>query len=293
MRRSGGSRLPKLLLGLVLALLLAAGGIATFRVGALPKLTLRADRPALGRATAVQLTAEEGGRGLSAVRLELLQGDRPLLLIRRTYTARPPWAFWGARTERDEIKVEVGTDTVKGLQAGEAILRGTALRAGTWLRRPEPVVEELRLPVRLTPPALAVVSSQHYVAQGGAEAVLYRTGETAVDDGVRVGEWWFRGFPLPGGGPRDRFALWAVPHDLKDAGQVRLRAVDDVGNAAELAFVDRFTHKPFTKARLPISDAFLKKVVPEIMSNTPSLRDREDLFDTFLVINRDLRQANA
>jgi murein DD-endopeptidase MepM/ murein hydrolase activator NlpD len=293
MSRGRASALPRILLGFAVAVLVIAGAITALRVGPLPKLTLRADRPALGRRTVVQLTAEEGGRGLSSVQLELKQGDRTLLLARRTYTPQAPWAFWGPRTERDEIRVEVGTDTVNGLQSGEAILRATALRAGTWLRRPEPVVEELKLPVRLTPPSLAVLSSQHYVAQGGAEAVVYRTGETSVDDGVRAGEWWFRGFPLPGGGPGDRFALWAVPYDLKDRAQVRLRAVDDVGNAAELSFVDRFTPKPFSKARLPVSDAFLKKVVPEIMSNTPPLRDREDLFDTFLVINRDLRQTNA
>ncbi len=292
MRRSG-STFPKLLLGLVLALLLTAGAIATFRVGGTPKLSLRADRPALGRRTSVRLTAEERGRGLTALNLELLQGDRTLVLARRTYTPRPPWAFWGARTAGDEITVEVGTDTVKGLQSGEAILRATALRAGTWLRRPEPVVEELRLPVRLTPPSLAVLSSQHYVAQGGAEVVVYRAGETAIEDGVRAGEWWFPGFPLPGGGPRDRFALWAVPYDLKDPGPVRLKAVDDVGNAAELAFVDRFSPKPFTKARLPVSDAFLQKVVPEIVSYTPDFRNRGDMFETFLAINRELRQANT
>ncbi|HXB55081.1 MAG TPA: M23 family metallopeptidase [Vicinamibacteria bacterium] len=293
MSRGRASAFPRLLLGLALAALVSAGAIIALRVGPLPKLTLRADRPALGRRTVVQLTAEEGGRGLSSVHLELKQGDRTLVLARRTYTPQAPWTFWGPRTERDEIKVEVGTDTVKDLQAGEAILRATALRVGAWLRHPAPVVEELRLPVRLTPPSLAVVSSQHYVAQGGAEAVVYRAGETAVEDGVRVGEWWFPGFPLPGGGPQDRFALWAVPYDLKDREQVRLKVVDDVGNASELAFVDRFTPKPFSKARLPISDSFLRKVVPEIRSNTPSLRDREDLFDTFLVINRDLRQANA
>jgi murein DD-endopeptidase MepM/ murein hydrolase activator NlpD len=293
MRRSSGSRFPTMLLGFVLALLLTAGAITTFHVGGPPKLSLRADRPALGRRTSVRLTAEEQGRGLTALQLELLQGDRTLVLTRRTYRPRPPWAFWGPRTAGDEITVEVGTDTVKDLQSGEAILRATALRAGTWLRRPPPVVAELRLPVRLTPPSLAVLSSQHYVAQGGAEAVVYRVGETAVEDGVRVGEWWFPGFPLPGGGPRDRFALWAVPYDLKDPAQVRLKAVDDVGNAAEQAFVDRFSQKPFTKARLPVSDIFLKRVVPEIVSNTPNLRDRGDLFETFLVINRELRQANA
>ncbi|HKC13914.1 MAG TPA: hypothetical protein VKI41_17955, partial [Vicinamibacteria bacterium] len=147
MSRGRPSAFPRILLGLALAVLVSAGAITAFRVGPLPKLTLRGDRPAIGRRTVVQLTAEEGGRGLSSVQLELKQGERTLLLARRTYTPRPPWAFWGARTERDEIRVEVGTDTVNGLQAGEVILRASALRAGTWFRRPEPVVQELKLPV--------------------------------------------------------------------------------------------------------------------------------------------------
>jgi murein DD-endopeptidase MepM/ murein hydrolase activator NlpD len=154
-------------------------------------------------------------------------------------------------------------------------------------------VQELKLPVRLTPPALFVLSSQHYVTQGGAEAVVYRTGETAIADGVRAGDWTFPGFPLPGGGPRDRFALWAVPYDLAQRAQVRLQAVDDVGNLTELAFVDRFTPKPFARARLSISDAFLQKVVPEILANTPDFKDRGSLLENYLAINRDLRQADA
>jgi murein DD-endopeptidase MepM/ murein hydrolase activator NlpD len=290
-RRASASLGIPLVLGL--AALLIIGLVTSLRVGPPPKLALRTDRPALGRRTTVRLAAEAGGRGLAALRLELLQGDRTLLLVRRTYTPRPPWAFWGARTVRDEVAVEVGTDTVKGLEAGEAVLRATALRAGTWLRSPAPVVEELRLPVRLTPPSLALLSSQHYVAQGGAEVVVYRAGETAVADGVRSGDWFFPGFPLPGGGPRDRFALFAVPYDLKDRAQVRLKAVDDVGNAAELAFLDRFTPKPFARARLPVSDAFMQKVVPEILANTPEFHDRGSMLESFLAINRELRQADA
>jgi len=78
------------------------------------------------------------------------------------------------------------------------VLRAVADRAGTWLLHPAPVVQELKVPVRLTPPALSVTSAQHYVAQGGAEAVVYRVGASSVRDGVRAGEWFFPGYPLPG-----------------------------------------------------------------------------------------------
>jgi murein DD-endopeptidase MepM/ murein hydrolase activator NlpD len=42
-----------------------------------------------------------------------------------------------------------------------------------------------------------------------------------------------------------------------------------------------------------LSEAFLNKVVPEIMSQTPELQDRGNLLDNYLAINRDLRQKNA
>jgi murein DD-endopeptidase MepM/ murein hydrolase activator NlpD len=285
--------LPRLLLGLALVGALIVGALLTFRLGAPPRLALRSDHPALGRRTSVRLRADTEGRGLTGLRLELVQGDRAVVLAQRSYQPRPPWAFWGARALGDEIALEVGTESVKGLQEGEVTLRATASRAGTWLLHPDPVVQELKLPVRLTPPVLALLSSHHYVTQGGAEAVVYRAGETAVEDGVRAGDWWFPGFPLPGGGPRDRFALWAVPYDLSQRSRVCLRAVDDVGNTAELPFVDRFKPKPFARARLQISDGFMEKVVPQILSSTPDFKDRGSVLETFLAINRELRQANA
>ncbi len=90
------------------------------------------------------------------------------------------------------------------------------------------MVRELRLPVRLVPPELAVLSTQNYVTQGGAGVVVYRVGETSVEDGVQAGEWFFPGAPLPGGGPADRFCLFGVPWDLGDGAEVRLVAEDDV-----------------------------------------------------------------
>src|SRR5690606_10983346 len=133
-------------------------------------------------------------------------------------------------------------------------------------------------------PALEVLSSQHYVAQGGAEVVVYRVGPSSVRDGVEVGDWFFPGFALPGGGERDRFALFAVPWDVDDAAEVRLIAADEVGNARTSAFVDKFFPKPPASDDIQLDDKFLARAVPPILENTPLLSSKGNLLDDYLQI---------
>jgi murein DD-endopeptidase MepM/ murein hydrolase activator NlpD len=153
-------------------------------------------------------------------------------------------------------------------------------------------VQEVTLPVRLAPPPLQLASTQTYVAQGGCEAVVYRVGEGAVRDGVQSGPLWFPGFPLPGGGKQDRFALFAVPYDASEP-QVRLVADDGVGNRAEVAFVDKFFPKPFKSDKLQITDGFISKVVGEILSQSPEIQDKGNPLENYLEINRTLRGKNS
>jgi murein DD-endopeptidase MepM/ murein hydrolase activator NlpD len=283
----------KTLISALGAVALLVGLVVTFRVGAAPEVALRAAKPAVGAHTPVVAVASAPGRGLAGLRLEVEQDGRMNVVARKTYHPLPPWAFFGARTERDQVTADIGPATVPGLKEGEARLRVVAERPGTWLRRPPPAVSEIRLPVRLTPPALSLLSAQHYVAQGGSGVVVYRTGPSSAKDGVRAGAWFFSGWPLPGGGAQDRFALFGVPWDLADAGQLRLLAEDDVGNRAELPFVDRFFPRPPARTRIPLDDAFMGRVVPEIQQRTPGLEDRGTLLDSYLQINRDLRKRNA
>jgi len=283
----------RLLLLAVLVGGLGLGALVTLRVAPAPVLTVEPEAKALGRRSPVRMMAETSGRGLTTVRLELVQGDKTQVLAEKRFRARPPWAFWGPHTDRAELRTDAGSEKVPTLQAGEAVLRAVAERAGTWLRHPEPVVKEITLPVRLVPPTLALLSAQHYVTQGGSEAAVYRVGAFSVRDGVEAGEWFFPGFPLPGGGKEDRFALFAVPYDVGESKKVRLLAEDEVSNRAELAVVDRFTPRPFAHDRIVLEDTFLQKVVPEILSRTPEIKDRGNLLENFLAINRELRAQNA
>lgn len=291
-RRSGSGLMPKVLL----VLLLVAGFVlvlrGAFRAGPAPELAIAPSAKAIGARTSVTVTAAEPTRGLTGVKVEFVQGDRVETLVAKSYTPESAWAFWGRKTDSDAIKFELGREVQKNLKQLPATIRVTATRAPSWLRHPDPEVEELVLPVRLTPPSLAVVSSFTYVSQGGCEAVVYRVGETSVTDGVKAGAWFFPGFPLPGGGPQDRFALFAVPYDLGEVSQVKLIAEDDVGNIASASMIDKFYPRPLHRDTIPLSDAFFSKVVPPILSQTPELTDKGDLLANYLQINRDLRRID-
>ena len=291
-RRDRRGPMPLVLLSLLAlagAVLLVRGA---FRVGPEATITILPATKAIGARTPVEVTVEEPSRGLSEITIELVQGAKTHRISQTSHRPREAWAFWGPKTEREALRVEVGRDVQKGLVQAPATIRVTAGRAASWLRHPGPVVRELTLPVRLTPPSLSILSSFTYVNQGGCETVVYRVGETAVKDGVRAGERFFPGFPLPGGGPQDRFALFAVPYDLGDVARVTLIAQDDVGNEAHARFVDKFFARPLRRDTIPLDDAFLEKVVGPILSQTPDLADKGNLLENYLQINRDLRAAN-
>jgi len=277
---------------LVLALLLVVAGAFTgFYTGATPKVTVKPTLPGIGRRTPIQIRIEDPQR-VEKVRVELVQNLDVKPVMEKTFQPQPAWKMWGGPPPL-ALTAEVGRETVKGLRAGEATIRVTAERAGSFFRRPDPVVREIKLPVRLAPPTLQIVSSFHYVNQGGSEVVVYRVGEGAIRDGVQSGGWWFPGFPMPGSDQQLRFAFFAVPYDKSDPSIVRLVAQDEVGNRAEAAFIDKFTPRPIKTDTIQVTDAFMNKVVPEILSQSPEIEDKGGLLQNYLQINRDLRRKNA
>jgi len=283
----------KLLALLLMASVLAALAAVTLRTGPPPVVEILTDAKAIGPATPVVVRARAGGRGLAGLRLEIEQNGRVQVVEHREHVPPAAWRPWAAATTEDEIRANVGHRTLPGLVEGEATLRVVAERAPTWLLTPGPVVRELRLPVRLTPPSLSLVSSQHYVMQGGSGVVVYRVGPSAVRDYVTAGDWRFPGAPLPGGAADERIALFGVPWNIEDASTLRVVAEDDAGNAGSAAFVDRFARRPPARDRINLDDAFLGKVVPEIREHTPGLASKGSLLDDYLQINRELRAANA
>ena len=284
--------LPVTVIVVAVLVVLVFLGIGIFRAGPAPEIRIQAAQPAIGKRTPVRIDVAEPVRGLSHVKVEFIQGEKVDVLADKSYPFRSAWSFWGTRTQHDTLSLDVGRDTISGLKGGTAIIRARADRTGTWLRSPNPAAEELSLPVRLTPPSLQLMSSQTYVNQGGCEVVVYRVGESSVRDGVLAGDWWFPGYPLPGGDKQDRFAFFAVPYNMTEP-KVKLVAADAIGNEAERSFIDKFFPKKYKADSVEVSDAFVGRVVPEILGQSPELQDRGNLIDNYLQINNELRRKNG
>jgi murein DD-endopeptidase MepM/ murein hydrolase activator NlpD len=274
----------------LVGLALVAALLALFYAGPAPKVEIQPGLKGIGRQTSLRVRIVAPQR-MERLRVELVQGSAVKPAFERSYAPRPAWKLWGGSAPREET-VKIGWEAVKGLRSGAATVRVTAERAGSVFRTPAPVVSEITLPVRLTPPSLQVASSFHFVGQGGSEAVVYRVGESAVRSGVQAGSWFFPGFPMPGGDPSLRFALFSVPYDMTEARGVVLVASDEVENRAQLAFLDKFTPRPLHTDTIQVDDKFLNKVVPEIVSQSSEVADQGSLLATYLEINRNLRRKN-
>ena len=280
---------------IALLLVVAVLGIVAylgFRVGPPPEIAITPAADMIGRRTPVTVTVSEPTRGVGSVVVELVQGESVQKLSEVAGEPSPAWAVWQSGTPQSELRFDVGKDAIKDLKPGNATIRVTAERAPGMFWSGTPEVKQLELPVRLVPPTLQVMSTFTYVTQGGSEAVVYRVGESATRDGVRAGDRFFPGYPLPGGSPQDRFALFAVPYDMNDASGVVLVASDAAGNEAQARFIDKFFPKPLRTDTIRLDDGFMQKVTTEIMTQSPDLADKGNLLDNYLQINRDLRRKN-
>jgi murein DD-endopeptidase MepM/ murein hydrolase activator NlpD len=70
-------------------------------------------------------------------------------------------------------------------------------------------------------------------------------------------------------------------------------ATDDLGNTVSQSCNDKFFPKPVKQDTIQLTDAYINKVVPEILSNTSEVKDTGDPLRNYLELNRDLRKINA
>jgi murein DD-endopeptidase MepM/ murein hydrolase activator NlpD len=201
--------------------------------------------------------------------------------------------------DRVSIARPSGKNVVPGLKQGSAEIRVTAVRPVLFGLREAAATLTRTIDVRLLPPQIAVVSSFHYINHGGSEAVVYRVTPPDAQSGVKVGNYEYPGFPASGAGiangdPALRVAFFAVLWDQDVNTPIRVYARDGVGNESSGSFDYRVFPKQFRSSRIELDDAFLAKVVPPIVQNSPELKvdDPSDLLAAYLKINRELRRMN-
>jgi murein DD-endopeptidase MepM/ murein hydrolase activator NlpD len=271
----------------VIAAALVAGiGYALFRLvfAPRPKIVLAQPFETVGRNAPLVLDIAEGRYGVRGVRVTITQGQDEKVVLDESYD--PP---------KPEVKVKWAPAQEKRFRLtegpGKLQVQAQGAKFGPFKGRKATLEQDFT--ARLVPPRLEVLTTQHYVNQGGGDMIVYKVTPPSASSGVVVGDRFFRGFPLPGSkDPAVHFAIFAYPYDVPEGTPVRLRGRDEAGNESLSAFWLKIFPKKFRTRELELTDDFLNKVVPEIMSQTPSVQDQGDLVKNYLSINRDLRKQN-
>ena len=277
---------------LVLAAL--AFGVAYYYAGTLDGPAITINQPSvIGQGGTFDVSVEAPAGELTALDIQLEQKGRtfPILDL-----ASAPAGAVVADGDRVRVTGPIGKKTLPELAAGPATLRVSASRP--VLRRLRQVSSESSrdIQVRLIAPRVAVVSTHHYVNQGGAEMLVYRVSPPDVESGVRVGEVTYPGFPNTAAGlgdPELKVAFFALLYDQSPDTPMEIYAQDVAGNQTRSQFEHRVFPKKFRSSRIPLDDKFLGRVVPAILQSSPQVKaSPDDLLPSFLKINNDLRRMN-
>ncbi|HVY81497.1 MAG TPA: M23 family metallopeptidase [Steroidobacteraceae bacterium] len=289
----------KTFISILVVLALAAGG-AWYVAGRSPGPTLKINAPAaaIGPRGELDLTIDTPQAKLDRLEVVLEQGETRIPIF--TYPGDQAALLAREGDSRLRLTRPIGKSALPQLQSGKARLTVTAVRPVLFGYRHVESQAVRDIDVRLNPPAIAALSTFHYINLGGSEMVVYRVSPASATSGVRVGDYEYPGFPAAGAGianaePELHVAFFALLWDQDPNTAITLFARDDVGNEAHAGFDYRVLPKTFRKSRITLDDRFLAKVVPPILQNTPELKvdNPSDLLGSFLRINGDLRQRNA
>ena len=267
---------------LIAAVILLVG--AVFLFSASPSVSLIAPVKVIGAETPVNVRVQ-APHGVRTFTAAVEQDGTMYRMFEKAEPARRG-IFFRSTEPPVEYVFNVGTRHGEGLKDGKARLVLTAvsndLRAASASH-----VSDIDIISR--PPAVSADGFQHYVNQGGSELVTFTASGYWTEAGVRVGNYTFRSFPMPGkpAGSAERFSLFAFPWDVPADTIPVVFASNPSGAEATARFWFKLFPKKFRARELPLEDGFLQKVVSELNPGAGG-----DLMDGFLKINRDMRKQN-
>jgi murein DD-endopeptidase MepM/ murein hydrolase activator NlpD len=151
--------------------------------------------------------------------------------------------------------------------------RGTSLTWGTE--------------VQLVPLSVSLVAASHLLRPGGTGLIVYQVNKTPKESGVKVGESFFPGYPVPKGPKGQYGAFFAIPLDAPTSLPAEIVARAGVGNEAKQSVSLSLRPKRWRHDTINLSERFLNQVATKFPK-----AHQDDPLKTYLEVNRKMRQTN-
>lgn len=260
----------------------------SFTLARNPAPTIKPAEPVtgIGLSRTVDFTVHDPHYQIKRVRIEVQQNGKTFAV---PVTAKRVSQAAG-KGETVLASAQVGRRGVPQLREGRATLRVIAVN-NSWGRffRGGRSTFNKQVPVRFMPPQIEVLTTQHYINQGGCDMVVFNVSPGAIRSGVQVGGYFFPSWPISDTQTQTRICIFAFPYNVDPNTPAHIVADDDAGNESVASFTYRVFPKKFHSSTLAITDSFMQRVVPPILSQTTAIQDQGSLVKNYVAINHDLR----
>jgi murein DD-endopeptidase MepM/ murein hydrolase activator NlpD len=242
-----------------------------------PQITVSPNVDVLGVAP-LEILVTDNGTGLKSVKATLSQGGTEYSLASDQFD-RPV----------NEKKFAVALAKVSGVKEGPAVLRVTARDASLW--RGNEATLEKNFTIDITPPTLELIADDRYVNFGGVGMIVYKASADTATSGLKIGNYFFRGFPgQVKGHPDHLVALFAHPYDVPPEARPTLVATDKAGNTREMRLAYELKNVRYKKSTIVLSDSFLQNKVAPLLADAATREGAPR--DVFVAVNKRLRKEN-
>lgn len=287
---ASGRTATKLLFFLFFFGVLLPGGwyLFTRLEGDPPEVQVSPDVTALGNAQELTVTVSDPGRGVRKLRVVLSAGGQDRTLYEANFEGSVLKGTGRQKEAAARFSVE---PKALGLADGDGRLRIEATDY-SWRRWWNGNLAEIDRTVRIDTqaPRVSVLTTSHYINQGGSGLVAFRVSEPCETVGVTVGDHFY---PAATGffETADVYAgFFAVGYDQATTTPVAVTARDAAGNLTTATFPYRIRPKKFRTDVLTITDGFVETNLAGVFS--PDGGETLSNKDLFLHVNRKVREDN-
>ena len=280
----------------LIALLLCGLAIPLVRMivmrleGEMPVFQIETPIHTIGISYTLKGYASDQKSGLRRIWITILQQGKERILLDQAFPSR---GFLGRGVvQKQLVSLDINVDAL-GLSDGEALLRTAVWDYSyrDWGAGNRTYAEYKTL-IDTRPPTIDVLTRTHNLNQGGAGLAIYRISEPGTVNGLQVADSFFPGYTGFFSDPNLYIAFFAIPYDKTPESELYLRATDPAGNRGQSGFAYHINPRDFKQDAIIISDAFLRRKIPELESTLNIANPSASLIDKFIAINQDLRQAS-
>jgi murein DD-endopeptidase MepM/ murein hydrolase activator NlpD len=271
---------------LVLIIALVVYSFMTFLETTPPTVEWRNSAHYLRRTATLKVAFSDTGTGLKEVTVTYKGADKSYPLFSSEFSAEEqPSQEESFDIPLDFKKLRIGD--------GDGVIVLEATDRSSWhFGRGNTTREEYAVEIDTVPPMVEILTSRHVVAQGGAEMTIYRASHDTVKTGVKVGDHLFHGQSGAFEEENIFLSFFSYPHDLRAGEPLFIVAEDSAGNRAKKHLPIHVNPRTYRKRSITISDGFLERKVPEVLS-AANREESGNLLEDFLYINREMRKRQA